>query len=105
MHGHLQTTKHTRCSQFISNTKGHQYRCFLTSSKSPSRTQARISRLPSQKFLKNLVLVIRYGQSCSDRNNTYLCFTQILGVTADNTSNNDKMIEHLATLIENFPGA
>jgi len=30
---------------------------------------------------------------------------QILGVTADNASNNDKMIEHLATLIENFPGA
>jgi nucleoside-diphosphate-sugar epimerase len=50
--------------------------------------------------------VIRYAQSCSDRNNIYLqCFTQILGVTADNASNNDKMIEHLATLIENFPGA
>ena len=33
------------------------------------------------------------------------CFTQILGVTADNASNNDKMIEHLAALIETFPGA
>lgn len=30
---------------------------------------------------------------------------QILGVTCDNASNNDKMIEHLATLIETFPGA
>ena len=30
---------------------------------------------------------------------------QILGVTADNASNNDKMIEHLATLIDTFPGA
>ena len=30
---------------------------------------------------------------------------QILGVTADNASNNDKMIEHLATLINTFPGA
>jgi len=35
--------------------------------------------------------------------NTYLYFAQILGVTADNASNNDKMIEHLATLIETFP--
>jgi hypothetical protein len=26
-------------------------------------------------------------------------------VTADNASNNDKMIEHLATLIDEFPGA
>ena len=32
-------------------------------------------------------------------------FFQILGVTADNASNNDKMVEHLATLIETFPGA
>jgi hypothetical protein len=30
---------------------------------------------------------------------------QILGITCDNASNNDKMIEHLSTLIENFPGA
>jgi hypothetical protein len=30
---------------------------------------------------------------------------QILGVTADNASNNDKMIEHLAVLIDSFPGA
>jgi hypothetical protein len=30
---------------------------------------------------------------------------QILGVTCDNASNNDKMIEHLATLIDAFPGA
>ena len=30
---------------------------------------------------------------------------QILGVTCDNASNNDKMIEHLATLIDSFPGA
>jgi hypothetical protein len=39
------------------------------------------------------------------RNNTYLLTAQILGITADNASNNDKMIEHLATLIETFPGA
>ena len=32
-------------------------------------------------------------------------FDQILGITADNASNNDKMIEHLATLINTFPGA
>ena len=50
--------------------------------------------------------MIRYAQSCSDRNNTYLqCFTQIHGVTTDNASNNDKMIEHLTMLIENFPRA
>jgi hypothetical protein len=30
---------------------------------------------------------------------------QILGVTCDNASNNDKMIDHLATLIDTFPGA
>ena len=36
--------------------------------------------------------------------NTYLYFAQILGVTADNASNNDKMIKHLATLIKTFPG-
>ena len=28
-----------------------------------------------------------------------------MGVTADNASNNDKMVEHLATLIDTFPGA
>ena len=49
--------------------------------------------------------MIRYGRSYSDRSNTYICFTQILGVTADNASNNDTMIEHLANLIESFPGA
>ena len=32
-------------------------------------------------------------------------FVQILGVTADNTSNNDKMIERLTELIDGFPGA
>ena len=32
-------------------------------------------------------------------------FPQILGVTADNASNNDKMIEHLAVVIDTFPGA
>jgi hypothetical protein len=39
--------------------------------------------------------------------NKYMTFSflQILGVTADNASNNDKMIEHLAVLIETFPGA
>jgi len=57
------------------------------------------------KFWRSLVLAIRYGQGYSDRSNTYLYFAQILGVTADNASNNDKMIEHLATLIESFPGA
>ena len=31
-------------------------------------------------------------------------FIQILGVTADNASNNDKMIERLAELIDGFPG-
>jgi len=30
---------------------------------------------------------------------------QILSVTCDNASNNDKMVEHLATLIDHFPGA
>ena len=30
---------------------------------------------------------------------------QLLGITADNASNNDKMIEHLAILIDTFPGA
>ena len=30
---------------------------------------------------------------------------QILSVTCDNASNNDKMIEHLATLIDTFPSA
>jgi hypothetical protein len=34
-----------------------------------------------------------------------LFFPQILGVTADNASNNDKMIEHLAVIIDTFPGA
>lgn len=29
----------------------------------------------------------------------------MLGVTADNASNNDMMIEHLATLIDTFPSA
>ena len=28
-----------------------------------------------------------------------------LGVTCDNTSNNDKMVDHLSTLIDDFPGA
>jgi hypothetical protein len=31
--------------------------------------------------------------------------SQILSVTCDNTSNKDTMVEHLATLVENFPGA
>lgn len=31
-------------------------------------------------------------------------FIQILGVTADNALKNDKMIEHLAELIDGFPG-
>lgn len=30
---------------------------------------------------------------------------QILGVTCDNASNNDKMIFHLATLVDAFPGS
>jgi hypothetical protein len=30
---------------------------------------------------------------------------QILSVTCDNASNNDTMVEHLSTLVENFPGA
>ena len=34
----------------------------------------------------------------------HIKFIQILGVTADNTLNNDKMIERLAELIDNFPG-
>ena len=37
--------------------------------------------------------------------NIHLKFIQILGVTADNASNNDKMIERLAELIDNFPGS
>ena len=32
-------------------------------------------------------------------------FPRFLGVTADNASNNDKMIEHLAVVIDTFPGA
>ena len=36
--------------------------------------------------------------------NIHIKFIQILGVTADNASNNDKMIERLAELIDNFPG-
>ena len=43
-------------------------------------------------------------QSYSDRSNIYLYFSQILSITVDNASNNDMMIEHLATLIESFPG-
>lgn len=39
------------------------------------------------------------------RNNTYLFSAQILSITADNASNNDKMIQHLSNLIESFPGA
>lgn len=31
--------------------------------------------------------------------------SQILSITYDNASNNDTMIEHLSTLVENFPGA
>jgi hypothetical protein len=31
--------------------------------------------------------------------------SQILNVTCDNASNNDKMIQHLSTLVEDFPGA
>ena len=30
---------------------------------------------------------------------------QILSVTCDNASNNGKMVEHLSSLIDNFPGA
>ena len=30
---------------------------------------------------------------------------QILSITCDNASNNDTMIEHLATLLDNYPGA
>jgi Ran GTPase-activating protein (RanGAP) involved in mRNA processing and transport len=36
--------------------------------------------------------------------NIHIKFNQLLGVTADNASNNDKMIERLAELIDNFPG-
>jgi hypothetical protein len=32
-------------------------------------------------------------------------FNQILGVTANNTLNNDSMIDHLSDLLGNFPGA
>ena len=106
MHGPLRTTKHTQHSQFILSMKGHPYQCCSISLKLPSHTRGRISQSHLQKSLKSLVLVIRYAQSCNDRYNTYLqCFTQILGVTADNASNNDKMIEHLTTLIEDFPRA
>ena len=31
--------------------------------------------------------------------------SKILGITCDNTSNNDTMVKHLSTLVENFPGA
>ena len=31
--------------------------------------------------------------------------SQILSVTCDNASNNDTIVEHLAMLVENFPGA
>ena len=42
-----------------------------------------------------------------NNNNKNMTFflPQILGVTADNASNNDKMIEHLAVLLDTFPGA
>lgn len=30
---------------------------------------------------------------------------KILSITCDNASNNDKMIEHLSTLVDDFPGA
>jgi hypothetical protein len=36
--------------------------------------------------------------------NIHIKFIQILGVTADNALNNDKMIERLAESINNFPG-
>ena len=52
-----------------------------------------------------MVLAIRYRQSYRNRSNTYLYVAQILSITADNALNNNKMIEHLATLIESFPGA
>lgn len=29
----------------------------------------------------------------------------LLSITCDNASNNDTMVKHLATLVENFPGA
>lgn len=35
---------------------------------------------------------------------TYLV-CQMLSITCDNASNNDTMVKHLATLVENFPGA
>ena len=58
------------------------------------------------KFLEILVLVIRYNchQSCESKYVQTLC-CQILGVTCDNGSNNDKMIDHLAALVNTFPGA
>jgi hypothetical protein len=49
--------------------------------------------------------VIRYVDVKYTGTKTYLFSVQILSVTADNASNNDKMIEHLATLIDMFPGA
>lgn len=30
---------------------------------------------------------------------------QLLGVTCDNAANNDMVIKHLSTLVDNFPGA
>jgi len=85
--------------------KGHPYQCCLISSKLPNPIPARISWLCLLKFLRSSVLAIRYRQSYRNRSNTYLYVAQILSVTADNASNNNKMIEHLATLIESFPGA
>lgn len=41
----------------------------------------------------------------NNNNKRHDLFPQILGVTADNASNNDKMIEHLAVVIDTFPGA
>jgi hypothetical protein len=105
MHGRLLTTKHMQHSPFISSMKGHLCRCCLISSKLQNPIPARISRLRLLKCLRSLELAIRYGRNYSDRSNTYLYFAQILGVTADNASNNDTMIEHLATLIESFLGA
>jgi hypothetical protein len=29
---------------------------------------------------------------------------QILGITGDNASNNDKMIKHLSNMLDDFPG-
>ena len=41
----------------------------------------------------------------NNNNKRHDLFPQILGVTTDNASNNDKMIEHLAVVIDTFPGA